>query len=122
MSTDHKLVLEDLETELPNVTFEYQPEQNAIKVNLQRYWQLLRQKIPQEIGFVRERTRNYSLFKKLESDLIARDPSKRGEYIVVNNPESRFLCVTEGIALETATGSASFVGRIGRGEVEEEIL
>jgi hypothetical protein len=38
MSTDHKLVLEDLEPELPNVTFEYQREENAIKINLQSYW------------------------------------------------------------------------------------
>lgn len=41
---------------------------------------------------------NYVIFKAVESELLARDPSTRGAYLLINGPHSRYLHETHDSA------------------------
>jgi hypothetical protein len=62
---------------------------------------------------------NYVVFKATEATLIE---SNRGDYLVINCPDSKYLHKTEDSARRGQEGLSSFVGRIGVGEFKEEVL
>lgn len=58
---------------------------------------------------------------ELEAELIAKDPSCRGAYLLVNSPTERFLCETHDSAWR-AKAPHGFVGKIGIEDSSEEVL
>jgi hypothetical protein len=61
------------------------------------------------------------VFKQLGSQLIAENPSCRGAYLLVNNPNERFVYETHDSAWRDKDPHG-FIGRIGIEDSSEEVL
>jgi len=66
--------------------------------------------------------RNNAVFKQIKDDLMKRDPSKHGTYLVVNSLDSRLLYETQDSTLWDRLSIHSFVGRIEFEDTSEEVL
>lgn len=98
---------------------------NSICVNIEGFWFSVVSKVNEHFIVntdAKALVSNYAVFKATEARLIQEKPSCRGEYLVVDDKDSRFLHKTEDHALRGRAGPHSFVGRIGAGELKEEIL
>ncbi len=122
MDEQGEQVLATLREEFPTLTIEF--TNNAICVRMPGFWAGIASK--SEGWKVNERVKsilpNYVIFKALEHDLLVRDPSTRGAYLLINGPCSRFLHETHDSAWRGRDTELSFVGRIGIEDSSNEVL
>jgi hypothetical protein len=116
-------LLQELKNEFPNLEIKF--VNNSICVNIQGFWYSVAShenedwKVNQDAKAI---VSNFAVYKATEASLIESNPSCRGDYLVVNGADSKFLHKTEDSALRGKDGPHSFVGRIGAGEFKEEVL
>lgn len=122
MDEQGEQVLATLKEEFPTLTIEF--TNNAICVRILGTWVGIASK--SDGWTLDERLKsllpNYVIFKKVEGELIARDPSTRGAYLVINGPNSRFLHETFDSAWRDRESDLSVVGRIGIEDCSNDVL
>jgi hypothetical protein len=122
MDTEGQQVLATLKGEFPTLRIEY--ANNSIRVRIPGSWAGIASK--SDGWQVNERIKpilpNYVIFKALENDLLERDPSTRGAYLLVDGPTSRSLHGTHDSAWRARRDDHSFVGRIGAVDSSDEVL
>lgn len=117
-----KELLRSLKDEFSSLTIEY--KNGAICVSILKFWAELAGKstgdwvVNEEVKSILP---NFVVFKQLEAELIAKDPSCRGAYLLVNSPTERFLCETHDSAWR-AKAPHGFVGKVGIEDSSEEVL
>ena len=65
---------------------------------------------------------NYVTFKRCEQDILIKDASYRGAYLLVNGPESIYICETQDSAFQSRENIHAFIGCIGIEDSSQEIL
>jgi hypothetical protein len=122
MDTEGQQVLATLKGEFPTLQIEY--ANNAIRVRIPGSWAGIASK--SDGWQVNERIKpilpKYVIFKALENDLLERDPSTRGAYLLIDGPTSRSLHETHDSAWRARRDDHSFVGRIGAEDSSDEVL
>jgi hydrogenase maturation factor len=117
-----KELLESLRNEFPILIIAYQD--GAICVRVYGKWSRV---VSKECGvwvedeYIRAILPNYVVFKEVEASLLA-DAANRGAYVLVNDPESRFLHETFDSASRAQTNEYAFIGEVGADETTEERL
>lgn len=117
-----KELLQSLMNDFPTLTIEY--KNGTICVRMLGFWSGIASKSTGE-WVVNEEVKailpNFSLFKKLEPELIAKKPSYRGAYLLVNSPTERFVYETFDSA-HRDKNPQGFLGQIGFDDLNREIL
>jgi hydrogenase maturation factor len=115
-------LLESLWNEFPTLILAYQD--SAISVRVCDKWSRLVSKesgVWVEDEYIRAILPNYVVFKEVEAFLLA-DAANRGAYVLVNDPESRFLHETFDSASRAQTNEYAFIGEVGADGTTEEGL
>eukprot|EP00981_Chlorochromonas_danica_P014598 scaffold8384_cov161-Ochromonas_danica.AAC.5 len=122
MDEQGEQLLATLNREFPTLTIEF--KNDAISVHMPGFWAGIASK--SDGWAVNEKLKsilpNYVVFKAVELDLLTRDPSTRGAYLVINGPSSRFLHETHDSAWRARETDLSFVCRIGIEDSSDEVL
>jgi hydrogenase maturation factor len=117
-----KELLESLRDEFPTQILAYQG--SAICVRVCGRWSRVVSKesgVWVEDEYIRAILPNYVIFKEVEASLLT-DAANRGAYVLVNDPESRFLHETFDSASRAQTNEYAFIGKVGADETTEEGL
>jgi hypothetical protein len=105
-----------LRKEFPSVIID-DSKKNLIRVRIFDFWcTLARFDVDNDKWTVREDLKsilpNFVLFKRLQQELLADDPSCRGSYLLVNDESQRFVYETFDAAWKDKA-PCGFVGKIG---------